>query len=236
MPMIKSFKLLIVSILASVAVFAADNEAPINASVTAGYNNHYIVNGLAKTGGQGFAGFTIGTAYFGVDTYLGGVVLPDSNGLDESHWNIGAGKSFKITENFSLRADLQALRHQSAIVGGRNSIEIAPKIALVNPYVTPYLRGSHDFHLGQSGYIVGLERPTDVFGWFTVTPAVEYGKFTDYDVVAAKIGVSRTFFNHMTPYVDVGWYDNNFSPAKYNFAAQEFSGDIVAVAGVRWTF
>ena len=162
MPMIKSFKLLIVSILASVAVFAADNEAPINASVTAGYNNHYIVNGLAKTGGQGFAGFTIGTAYFGVDTYLGGVVLPDSNGLDESHWNIGAGKSFKITENFSLRADLQALRHQSAIVGGRNSIEIAPKIALVNPYVTPYIQDRSLIFSNLSGSIDKLIFPSGI--------------------------------------------------------------------------
>ncbi len=75
------------------------------------------------------------------------------------------------------------LRHQSSIVGGRNSIELAPKIALVNPYLTPYIRGSHDFNLKQSGYIVGVERPTDVFGWVTVTPALEYGKFTDYDVV-----------------------------------------------------
>jgi len=234
--MINHIKKYIVSILASVAVFAAENEAPITASVSAGYNNHYIVNGLAKTGGQGYAGFTIGKEYLGVDTYLGGVVLPDSNGLDESHWNVGLGKSLKMTEKFSLRGDFSVLRHQSAIVGGRNSIEIAPKIALVSPYVTPYLRGSHDFNLKQSGYIVGLERPTDVFGWFTVTPAIEYGKFTDYDVVAAKIGASRTFFNHLQPYVEVGWYDNNFNPSKYKFASAEFNGDIVTNAGLRWTF
>ena len=58
----------------------------------------------------------------------------------------------------------------------------------------------------------------------------------DYDVVAAKIGVSRTFFNHLQPYAEVGWYDNNFSASKYKFASKEFSGDIVAVAGVRWNF
>lgn len=234
--MLKHIKLLIVSVLASIAVFAADNEAPIKASVSAGYNNHYIVNGLAKTDGQAFGSFDIGTSYFGVDTYLGGVVLPDSNGLDESHWNVGVGKSISVTEKFSLRADLQALRHQSAIPGGRNSIEISPKIALVNPYITPYLRGSHDFNLKQSGYIAGFERPTDVFGWFTLNPSIEYGKFTDYEVVAAKIGVSRTFFNHLTPYVEVGWYDNDFSASKYKFAAREFSGDIVTVAGMRWSF
>jgi len=234
--MIKSIKLSIVSTLASVVVFAADNEAPITASINAGYNNHYIVNGLAKTEGQTFAGFNIGSTYFGVDAYVGGVVLPDSNSIDESHWNVGVGKSLKITEKFSLRGDLQVLRHQSSIVGGRNSTEIAPKIALVNPYVTPYIRGSRDFNLNQSGYIVGLERSTDVFGWVTVTPSVEYGKFTDYEVVAAKVGVSRTFFNHLTPYAEVGWYDNNFSAAKYKFATQEFSGDIVATAGVRWNF
>jgi hypothetical protein len=235
--MIKSFKLFIVSVLASVAVFAADaEESTINASINAGYNNHYIVNGLAKTCGSAFAGFDIGKTYFGVDAYVGGVVLPNSNNIDESHWKVGVGKALKITEKFSLRGDLQVLRHQSSILGGRNSTEIAPKIALVNPYLTPYIRGSHDFNLGQSGYIVGAERPTDVFGWFTVTPAVEYGKFTDYDVVAAKIGVSRTFFNHLQPYAEVGYYDNNFQSSKYNFARQEFSGDVVAVAGVRWNF
>jgi len=234
--MIKSFKLFIVSVLASVAVFAADTESPITASINAGYNNHYIVNGLAKTSGAAFAGFDIGKTYYGVDAYVGGVVLPDSNGLDESHWKIGAAKNLNLSEKVALRFDLQALRHQSSIVGGRNSIEIAPKISLVNPIVTPYIRGSHDFKLSQSGYIAGLERPTDVFGWFTVTPAVEYGKFTDYDVVAAKIGVSRTFFNHLQPYAEVGYYDNNFEASKYKFASQEFSGDIVAVAGIRWNF
>ena len=234
--MMKSIKLFIGSILASVAVFAADTESTIKASINAGYNNHYIVNGLAKTGGQAFAGFNIGSTYFGIDGYVGGVVLPDANSIDESHWNVGVGKAFKITDKFSLRADLQGLRHQSSIVGGRNSVEIAPKIALVNPYLTPYIRGSHDFDLGQSGYVVGVERPTDVFGWFTLTPSVEYGKFTDYEVAAAKVGISRTFFNHLQPYAEVGWYDNNFSAAKYKFATQEFSGDIVATAGVRWNF
>lgn len=234
--MMKYIKLLIGSILASVAVFAADTESTVNASINAGYNNHYIVNGLAKTGGAAFAGFDIGKTYYGIDAYVGGVVLPDSNGLDESHWKIGAAKSLNITDKIALRFDLQALRHQSSIVGGRNSIELAPKVSLINPIVTPYLRGSHDFKLGQSGYIAGLERPTDVFGWVTITPAVEYGKFTDYETVAAKINVSRTFFNHLTPYAEVGWYDNNFSLTKYKIAATEFSGDIVAVAGVRWSF
>ena len=234
--MIKSFKLFIVSVLASLAAFAADTNSTLNASINAGYNNHYIVNGLAKTSGSAFAGFDIGKTYFGVDAYVGGIVLPNSNNIDESHWKVGVGKALKITEKFSLRGDLQVLRHQSSILGGRNSTEIAPKIALVNPYLTPYIRGSHDFNLDQSGYIVGAERPTDVFGWFTVTPAVEYGKFTDYDVVAVKVGVSRTFFNHLQPYAEVGYYDNNFQSSKYKFASQEFSGDIVAVAGVRWNF
>ena len=138
--MIKSFKLFIVSVLASVAVVAADTESTISASINAGYNNHYIVNGLAKTSESAFAGFDIGKAYFGVDAYVGGVILPNSNNIDESHWKVGVGKALKITEKFSLRGDLQALRHQSSIVGGRNSTELAPKIALVNPYLTPYIR------------------------------------------------------------------------------------------------
>ena len=67
--MIKSFKLFIVSVLASLAAFAADTDSTLNASINAGYNNHYIVNGLAKTSGSAFAGFDIGKTYFGVDKY-----------------------------------------------------------------------------------------------------------------------------------------------------------------------
>ena len=192
----KYINIIIATLMASAAVFAADSESPVNASINAGYNNHYIVNGLAKTGGQAFAGFNIGSTYFGVDGYVGGVILPDANSIDESHWNVGFGKALKITEKFSLRGDLQALRHQSSIAGGRNSTEVAPKIALVNPYLTPYIRGSHDFNLGQSGYTVGVERPTDVFGWFTLTPVLEYGKFTDYDFAAAWRDPAQTRHSH----------------------------------------
>ena len=91
--MIKYINIIIATLMASVAVFAADTESPVNASINAGYNNHYIVNGLAKTGGQAFAGFNIGSTYFGVDGYVGGVILPDANSIDESHWNVGVGKA-----------------------------------------------------------------------------------------------------------------------------------------------
>lgn len=214
----------------------ADDSSPINGSVNAGYTTHYIVNGLSKTEGEAFAGLNVGTTYFGVDTYLGGVVLPAINGLDESHWNLGVGKTFEVAETVGLRADLSVWRHQSAIIGGRNSIELTPKIALQNKIVTPYIKGSYDFNIDQAGYIVGLERATDVFGWFTITPSVEYGKFTDYKTVAAKVSVTRTFFNHLQPFAEVGWYDNDFDPTKYNIATREFSGDVVAVGGLRWTF
>lgn len=210
--------------------------SPINGSVNAGYTTHYIVNGLSKTDGEPFAGLNVGTTYFGVDTYLGGVVLPAINGLDESHWNFGVGKKFEVTETVGLRFDLSVWRHQSAIIGGRNSIELTPKIALHNNIVTPYMRGSYDFNIEQAGYIVGLERATDVFGWVTVTPTVEYGKFTDYDTVAVKLAVSRTFFGHLEPFAEVGWYDNDFSPTKYNIATREFSGDVIAFGGLRWKF
>ena len=42
--------------------------------------------------------------------------------------------------------------------------------------------------------------------------------------------------NHLQPYAEVGYYDNNFQASKYNFASQEFSGDVVVLAGVRWNF
>jgi len=34
----------------------------------------------------------------------------------------------------------------------------------------------------------------------------------------------------------VGWFDNNFDVVNYNFATEQFVGDVAASAGVRWNF
>jgi len=234
--MIKFIKSFIACVLASVAVFAADTDSNVKASVEAGYTSHYLVNGLAKTGGEVFAGLDIGATYKTVDFYLEGTVLPTVNGFDESHWGLGAGRTFALLPNVGLRFDVEGIRHFSSLVGGKNSTEVAPKLALENKIVTPYIRGSYDFDLDESGYAVGLTRPTSVFGLFTFTPTVEYGKYTDYESILAKASVSRVFFGHLEPYAEVGWLDNNFSVSKYTLATKEFGGEVVAMGGLRWKF
>jgi len=59
---------------------------------------------------------------------------------------------------------------------------------------------------------------------------------TDYDVLGAKFDVSRTLWEKLELFGTVGWFDNNFDVVNYNFAVEEFTGDIAASAGVRWNF
>ena len=208
----------------------------VKASTEAGYMSHYIVNGVARTEAQAFGGVNIGATYFGIDASLGGTVIPVSSALDESHWVAGLGKGFKIFDGVTIRLDGQVFRHQTSIPGAPNSTEVAGTLALENIVATPYVKGTHDLDPDQTGYVVGLKRPTDVFGWFTVTPLIEYGKFTDYDFKTAKITVSKVLFNHLEPFAEVGYYDNNFGVSKYNFAIKELNDSVVAVGGLRWNF
>jgi hypothetical protein len=48
--------------------------------------------------------------------------------------------------------------------------------------------------------------------------------------------VSRVFFNHLEPFAEVGYYDNNFSVKNYNFAVKELNGAVMAMGGIRWNF
>lgn len=233
----KSLKYTILSLLvsASTCVFAEDSSN-VKASVEAGYTSSYTVNGLSKTGSEAFAGFDIGSTYYGVDAYLGGTALTSGSGLGDVHLKVGLGKDFGISflDKFSARVDALAFQHQTA--ASANSTEARLKLAINNPYVTPYVSGIYDVTLHQSGYILGLQKTVSIFGWFDLTPAVEYGKLSDYDTTAIKLGVSRTLFNHVQLFGEFAWVDNNFDPSKYNFANKEFNGDLVGTAGVRWKF
>ena len=108
-----------------------------------------------------------------------------------------------------------------------------------NPYVTPYVRVSYDIDLDQQGGFVGLSRNQALPFGFTVTPAVEYGYVSDYTTVNVKATLARPFtlsFGNLTPYAEVGWFDNNFDNTKYNWATREFSGTVVYTAGLKLTF
>ncbi len=232
------FILSLLSIVVS-ANLMAEGESKLKASVNAGYTSNYIVNGLAKTGSQAFAGVDIGTEYYGIDTYVGATVLDAGTGLDELHANVGIGKSINFFETFSLKADAQIFQHQVAV--GANSTEGRLTLALDNKYITPYVVGTYDLDVAnrgysQKGYIVGLRRQFDVFNLFTLTPSVEYGQMTDYETASVKIDASKVLWDKLEVFGQVGWFDNNFDVVNYNFATEQFVGDVAASAGVRWNF
>ena len=232
--------LVLVSLLTALAVTAADNS---NLSVEAGYNNQYIVNGVARSEGSAFVGVGAVKSLKYADVYLGGTLLANGD-LDQSHWTLGAGKEVDVWKDvFSARADATVTRHQAGSFGIPNSTEFGAKLALPNKWVTPYVRGAFDIDLDQKGVFVGAERAQKLPFGFVITPAVEYGKVfgdaSDYTAVNAKATLTRPFefsFGVLTPFASVGWYDNNFNTANYNWATREFSGDVVYSGGLRLTF
>jgi len=232
--------LVLVSLLTALAVTAADKS---NLSVEAGYNNQYIVNGVARPEGTAFVGVGAVKSLKYADVYLGGTLLANGD-LDQSHWTLGAGKEVEVWKDvFSARADATVTRHQAGNFGIPNSTEFGAKLALPNKLATPYVRGAFDIDLDQKGAFVGLERAQKLPFGFVITPAVEYGKVfgdtSDYTAVNAKATLTRPFefsFGVLTPFVSIGWYDNNFKAASYNWATREFSGDVVYSGGLRLTF
>ena len=218
------------------ALIVKANDSSIG--VEAGYNNHYVVNGVSRSEGTAFIGVNAIKSLKYADVYAGGVLLPVGD-QDQSHWTLGAGKSFGLTEKFSLRTTADVTRHQAGSFGIPNSTEFGAKVALNNPYVTPYVRGSFDIDLDQQGVFVGLSRNQALPFGFSITPAVEYGYLADYTAVNAKATLARPFtlsFGNLTPYAEVGWFDNNFDNTKYNWATREFSGTVVYTAGLKLTF
>lgn len=235
----KVLALLVSLLTATLCVTAADVA---NISLDAGYNNYYTVNGVAYAKDAAYAGIGAVKGLKYADVYVGGLLVADqigNGGTDQSHWLVGVGKSVALTKNFGLRLDGTVTRHQTEGSGIKNSTEVSPKLALTNPYVTPYVRGSFNFELEQNGYFVGAERVQKLFWGFTVTPSVEYGKLTDYEAIAAKAVLARSFnlgFGVLTPYASVGWYDNNFSESATKFALVEFDKETVYSAGIKLSF
>lgn len=233
--------LVLVALLASYVATAQSNS---NISVEAGYNNQYIVNGVSRSEGTAFVGVGAVKSLKYADVYLGGTLLADGE-LDQSHWTLGTGKEVSVWKDvFSARADATVTRHQAGSFGIPNSTEFGVKLALPNKWVTPYVRGAFDIDLDQKGVFVGAERAQKLPYGFVITPAVEYGKVygadsSTYDAVNAKATLTRPFelsIGVLTPFVSAGWFDNNFSTAKYNWATREFSGDVVYSAGLKLTF
>lgn len=215
---------------------AAENSSTIGTSV--GYNNNYTVNGVIRAKPAPFFTFDASKSLKYADLYIGGILLPNNN-LDQSHWTAGAGNKFNLFGDFAVRTDATVTRHQSGVTGIPNSTEVGLKVALQNPYVTPYVRGSYDYNLDQTGVAAGFYREQALPYGFKITPLAEYGRYTDYETLTFKASLTRPFetvVGTVTPFAEVSWLDNDFSAGKYNFALKEASGTVLYAAGISLKF
>jgi hypothetical protein len=246
---------LVLSLLASVSLFGAEapatkaptpaakeaakaaaDKAAIAFTVDAGYNNYYLVNGVVRSEDTPHVGAGVVKSFKYVDAYASAVLLPN-DGLDESHWTVGLGKGVAVTKDVTARLDGTVTRHQSTTL--ENSTEFGVKLTLQNQWLTPYVRGAFDIDLDQNGVYVGVERVQKLPLGFAVTPAFEYGNSTDYQTICLKGTLTRpvaTAIGVVTPYVEVGIYDNEFDSGATGFATRELENDVVYSAGFRLSF
>jgi len=214
-------------------------------SLEAGYIGDLYVNGVPRITDTPYvaANFSKPNALF-ADTALsldvsGGALLA---GLDddnsESHWNLAVGKTVGF-ENFGLRVGGELWRHQSGVPNVPDSTEIAAKVSLVNPIITPYLKLVNDFDLDQKGYAVGAETSwtLPVVGW-SLAPDVSWYKLDDYESfkAAATVSYPGDLLWGLSPFVTVAWVDNDFDVANFDFASFEADAEVSWLAGVRYSF
>lgn len=232
----KKVLMLVSSLLASsLCVLSAEF---MNFSLDAGYNNEYVVNGVSFARETPYASFGASKSFKYLDVYAGSSLLVNE-GEDQTHWLVGAGKNLYTVKGFTARLDGTAQRHQTESAGLENSTELGVKFEVQNKWVTPYVRGIFNLDLDQSGFAFGGERAQQLPLGFVITPGVEWGKLTDYTYINVKGVITRPFqfsFGTLSPYVSVGWYDNDFDVPNYNFALTRFNDTVVYSAGLKLTF
>lgn len=230
----------IVSLLAVLCAAITINAADVaNVGVDAGYNNYYVVNGVAFAKDTPYAGINAFKSLKYADVYAGGLLIADGT-TDQSHWLLGAGKDLYTYKDFTARLDASALRHQSSAVGIPNSTEFGVKLSVPNKWVTPYVRGAFNIDLEQNGYFFGAERAQKLPFGLVLTPAAEWGKSSSYEAYNFKGTLTRpvTFaWGTVTPYAEVGLYNNNvFDVGPKVYALTPFDNDVVYSAGLRLSF
>lgn len=233
----KKLTLFVLTLLAAVTIVRAADVATV--AVEGGYTTAYVVNGVTYATDTPYAGIGAVKSLKYADVYVSGLLLANGS-QDQSHWLLGLGRNLPVSTNISFRADATVLRHQTVSSGIGNSTEAGAKLAIANPWITPYVRGAFNFELNQNGYFVGAERAQKLFLGLVLTPAVEWGKMTDYEALNAKATLTRPFaykWGTVTPYAEVAWYDNgNWQTTTKAFALKQFENDLVYCAGLRLTF
>jgi len=230
----KFFNILTLIITLNLAAFAEDKG--VTASIEGGYSTEYLVYGVTYASDAPFAGFNIGAEYLGIDFGVNGKVLPSSAGLNQSVWGIGLSKAFKLNETFSVRATGNVNRYLtgSSIVADTTFADVG--LALENKYFTPYVKGAYGVEVNQYGVIGGVYRIFNLFNIVNFTPTFEYGYFNDYRYYLGKVGISKTFFNHLEIFAEGAYVNNLIGVPNLTFATKALTDQLIGTGGIRWHF
>ena len=127
------------------------------------------------------------------------LTIPEEDN-SESHWNLGVAKTLGF-DSFGLRVGADIWRHQSGVENISDSTEIAAKVALVNPVLSPYVKLVNDFELDQKGYALGVESSWSIWG-LGLAPSLSWNQLSDYDsiVASATVTYETDILGGLTPF------------------------------------
>ena len=220
------------------STYAEDVAPSTSLSLEAGYVDTLYINGVPRVSEAPFVGakFTKPNALLGLDLTGSALLAVPEEDNSESHWNLGVGKTLGF-DSFGLRVGGELSRHQSGVSNVSDSTEIAAKVGLVNPVLSPYVKLVNDFELGQKGYAIGAESDWNLWG-LGITPSVSWNQFDDYDAIVASATVSyeTDLLGGLTPFGTVNWVDNDFDTENFNFASYEADGEWSWLVGLRYNF
>tara|TARA_R100000008_G_scaffold53867_2_gene32780 strand:+ start:4710 stop:5420 length:711 start_codon:yes stop_codon:yes gene_type:complete len=221
------------------STYAEDAVTSTPLTLEAGYVDTLYINGVPRVSEAPFVGGTFvkpNALPLGLDLTGGALLAMPEEDNSESHWNLGVGKTLGF-ENFGLRVGAELWRHQSGVSNIPDSTEVAAKVGLVNPVLSPYVKLVNDFELEQKGYAIGVETDWSLWG-LGVSPTLSWNQFDDYEsiVASATLTYETDFLGGLTPFGTVNWVDNDFDANNFNFASYEANGEWSWLAGLRYKF
>ena len=221
------------------STYAEDAVSGTSLTLEAGYVDTLYINGVPRVSEAPFVGGTFvkpNALPLGLDLTGGALLAMPEEDNSESHWNLGVGKTLGF-ENFGLRVGAELWRHQSGVSNIPDSTEVAAKVGLVNPVLSPYVKLVNDFELEQKGYAIGVETDWSLWG-LGVSPSLSWNQFDDYEsiVASATLTYETDFLGGLTPFGTVNWVDNDFDANNFNFASYEANGEWSWLAGLRYKF
>ena len=221
------------------STYAEDVAPSTSLSLEAGYVDTLYINGVPRVSEAPFVGATFSKPNalpLGLDLTGGALLTVPNEDNSESHWNLGVGRTLGF-DSFGLRVGAELWRHQSGVSNVSDSTEIAAKVGLVNPVLSPYVKLVNDFELDQKGYALGVESSWALWG-LGLAPSLSWNQFDDYDAIVASATVSyeTDLLGGLTPFGTVNWVDNDFDTENFDFASYEADGEWSWLVGLRYSF